>query len=173
MRDLRVRRLAVNLSHAELLLGLVNAQLGDGDGLALLVDLKVLARYQPGTDGSKSVVVPTALHRRPADDQRRAGLVNEYVVNLVDYRELSRSLVPLIQCQRDIPAQVVKPKLVIGPVNDVASIDLLARLGHFEMAIRVKCKLTCRILVDVGTVPCRVQLVVQERHTVLLDAPDR
>ena len=96
MWDLGVGRLAVNLSHAELLFGLVDAPLSNGDGLPLFVDLEVIATHQTRPDSGELVVVTAAFHRRTADNQRCASLVDEDVVNLVNYRELPPTLVPLI-----------------------------------------------------------------------------
>ena len=70
-----------------------------------------------------------ALLRRPGDDERRAGLVNEDRVDFVDDRVGKARLGLLHQGERHVVAQVVESELVVGAVHDVGPIRvaLLAR----------------------------------------------
>ena len=98
----------VHVVDAEELLRLLDAALGDGDGLVLLVGLEVevrdvvlglgldplrlLARLQPRGELGEAVVEVGRLLGRAGDDQRRARLVDEDVVDLVDDREAVAAL---------------------------------------------------------------------------------
>ena len=146
MRDLRISRLPVNVPHPKLFLGFVDARLGDGHRLALLVNLEVIASNHARTYAGEAVVIAAAFHRWTADDQRRPSLIDQDVVNFVDDGEMSISLVPFVQCERNVPAQVVETKLVVRPVHDVAAVDIRSGLGCLEMAVRIQCKLAGRIL---------------------------
>ena len=93
----------VHVVDAEELLGLLDALLGDGDGLVLLVGLVVevghvalrlrldalglLAGLQHRRQLGEAVVEVGGLLGGAGDDQRRARLVDEDVVDLVDDRE--------------------------------------------------------------------------------------
>src|SRR3954469_970615 len=105
----------------EELLGLGHALLGDGDGLVLLVGLvvevgHVLLRLALLTLGllagdhargqlGELVVEVGRLLRLPGDDQRRAGLVDEDVVHLVDDRVAVAALDLVVEGDREVVAQ--------------------------------------------------------------------
>ena len=57
---------------------------------------------------------------RAADDERRAGLVDENGVDLVDDRVEMAALHAILQPHDHVVAQVVEPVLVVGPVRDIA-----------------------------------------------------
>ena len=59
-----------------------------------------------------------------ADDERRARLVDEDVVDLVDDREAALALDPLVELEDHVVAQVVEPELVVRAVRDVRRVRL-------------------------------------------------
>ena len=65
----------------------------------------------------------------PRDDQRRARLVDEDVVDLVDDGEAALALHPLVELDDHVVAQVVEPELVVGAVRHVGGVGL-ARLDR-------------------------------------------
>ena len=73
--------------------------------------------------GEREVEVGRLL-RLAADDQRRARLVDEDVVDLVDDREAALALDPLVELEDHVVAQVVEPELVVGAVGDVRGVGL-------------------------------------------------
>ena len=65
-----------------------------------------------------------ALLRRPRDDERRAGLVDEDRIDLVDDGVDEARLRLLDQGEGHVVAQVVESELVVGPVDDVRPVRL-------------------------------------------------
>ena len=61
------------------------------------------------------------------DDERRAGLVDEDVVDLVDDPEEALALDPLVELRDHVVAEVVEPELVVRAVGDVRGVGLAAR----------------------------------------------
>ena len=61
-----------------------------------------------------------------ADDQRRPGLVDEDVVDLVDDREAALALDPLGEVRDHVVAEVVEPELVVRAVGDVGGVGVAA-----------------------------------------------
>ncbi len=59
---------------------------------------------------------------RATNDQRRSGLVDQDRVNLVNNGKIVASLDHLSLGPRHIVAEVVEPKLVVGPIRDVRGI---------------------------------------------------
>ena len=112
--------------------------LGDGDGLVLLVGLEVevghvvlrlgldalglLARLEPRGELGELVVEVGGLLGRAGDDQRRARLVDEDVVDLVDDREAVPALGLLGRVGGEVVAQVVEAELGVGAVGDVGRV---------------------------------------------------
>src|SRR5688572_28992192 len=125
----------VQVLDAEQLLHLVDALFGRADGPILEVDEVVAAllgalgalletRHQAG-EGEVQVRGLLGLAR---DDQRRARLVDEDVVDLVDDREAALALDPLVELDDHVVPEVVEPELVVRAVRDVGGIGLAA--GH-------------------------------------------
>ena len=125
----RVLRL-VEVLDAEQVLDLLNARLEQADGLLLLVDLVVarlrdlavlaLLRARQVLDDRGELDVP--LRRRvgrAGDDERRAGLVDEDRVDLVDDGEVVAALHELVRRPGHVVAQVVEAELVVRAVRDV------------------------------------------------------
>ena len=144
---------AVEVVDAQELLGLGDARLGDGDGLVLLVELEVevgdevllrprvhalgrLARLHLLGEPRELQVEVGRLLGRAGDDQRRARLVDEDVVDLVDDREVVRRqrvavlveapavLDLLLERRRHVVAQVVEAELGVRAVGDVGRVGL-------------------------------------------------
>ena len=127
----------VHVLDAEPALHLVDALLGRGDRLVLEVDEVVAAllvalgplleaRHEPG-EGEVEV---RGLLGLAADDQRRARLVDEDVVDLVDDREAALALDPLVELHDHVVAQVVEAELVVGAVGDVGRVGLARVTGR-------------------------------------------
>ena len=142
MGPLHIARRVKTLNPGQFL-GLADAVVGQVGGMLLLVDFKV--RVAPELPGDP-IGHPVAIHvvaRGTGDDQRRARLVDEDVVHLVDDRIVQGTL-HLLQVQRvprvapggraHIVAEVVKAVLVVRSVRDVAGVGLLPLVvGHVAL----------------------------------------
>ena len=136
----------VEVVDAEELLGPLDAALGRRDGLVLLVVFVVVLglggvfrfaeRFQPvfGRDAlhlpgqaGELVVDLRRLFGRAGDDQRRARLVDQDVVDLVDDREVVAALHAVLERSGHVVAQVVEAELGVGAVGDVAGVLDLPR----------------------------------------------
>ena len=108
----------------------VDAPLGDADGALALVDLVVVSpsRLQQRRHPRELRVPAGALLGRTGDDQRRAGLVDEDRVDLVDDREVVAALHQVVDLPGHVVAQVVEAELVVRAVGDVGGVRL-APLG--------------------------------------------
>src|SRR3954451_4421351 len=144
---------AVEVVDAEELLRLGHTALRDGDRLLLLVEIVVvlgdeallglgihplgrLARGQPGRELGEATVEVGRLLGGARDDERRPGLVDEDVVDLVDDREVVRGerLAPgggapavlhlLLERDRHVVAEVVEAELGVGAVGDVGRVGV-------------------------------------------------
>ena len=116
----RVHRV-VEVVDAEVVLDLLDPRLQHADGALLLVDLVVaLDAQQPHDLGELGVPAGGVAGGGTGDDQRRAGLVDEDRVDLVDDREVVAALHQLGRGPRHVVAQVVEAELGVGAVGDVA-----------------------------------------------------
>ncbi len=73
-----------------------------------------------------------ALLARARDDQRRARLVDQDAVDLVDDRVVEAALDHHLGRELHVVAQIVEAELVVRPVGDIGAVGLLAR--HFVQA---------------------------------------
>ena len=101
------------------LLHLLDPGLQRDDRLLLLIHFVVDVTGQAPGDGGELVVELRRLVGRPRDDERRARLVNEDGVDLVDDGEGMLALRHEIPAPRHVVAQVVEPELAVRPVGDV------------------------------------------------------
>ena len=104
------------------------AGLGQERLARLLVDA-VIARtvlgflpHQPRDDGVDLGVQVGALLRRTGDDQRRACLVDQDRIHLVDDGEVQAALRALLGAERHVVAQVVETVFVVGAIGDVGAV---------------------------------------------------
>ena len=117
-----VERLALEMAGgAQQVLQLLGAVLGEDRGALLLVDFVVL-RLKLKDEGVDGVVHLRAVLERAGDDQRRAGLVDQDRVDLVDDRVMVAALHHLGALILHVVAQIVEAELVVGGVGDVAGI---------------------------------------------------
>ena len=109
---------------AQPLLQLLHAGFGEVDGALLLVDLVVglVERRDVGVDG---VVEVGAVVERTGDDQRRARLVDQDRVDLVDDGVDMAALHHVLEPVLHVVAQIVEAELVVGAVGDVAGVGCL------------------------------------------------
>ena len=63
---------------------------------------------------------------RAGDDQRRARLVDQDRIDLVDDRVMERPMDHVLEPELHVVAEIVEAELVVGAVGDVAEIGLLA-----------------------------------------------
>ncbi len=124
----------VEVLDADQLLDLLDALLGRRDGVLLEVDEVVAALLgalrplvESGHEPRELVVHVGRLLGLAADDERRARLVDEDVVDLVDDGVRPAPLDPLAELGDHVVAQVVEAELVVGAVGDVGRVGLLAR----------------------------------------------
>ena len=107
--------------------------LEDADRALLLVDLVVDVDAQPRGQLGHLLVPLVGLVGRAGDDQRRAGLVDQDRVDLVDDRVVVAALDHLLLRPRHVVAQVVEAELVVGAVGDVVAVlDAALRRGHLR-----------------------------------------
>ena len=136
---------AVEVIDAQEALGLGDAQLGHRDRLALLLELVVevrhelllgarvhafgrFARRHPRRQARELHVQVGRLFGRARDDQRRARLVDQDVVDLVHDRERLAALDLFGDVLGHVVAQVVEAELRVGPVDHVARVRLVLLL---------------------------------------------
>src|SRR5581483_4771443 len=122
-------RQVVEVVDAQLALDPLDALLGGGDRLLLLVDLVVDLAGEAPHDAGELVVEAGRLGRRAADDQRCAGLVDEDRVDLVDDAEHVTPLHHLGALAGHVVAQVVEAELGVGAVGDVAAVGDALEVG--------------------------------------------
>ena len=110
---------------AQPLLHLFHAGFGERHRALLLVDLVVglVERRDEGVDG---VVEVGAVVERAGNDQRRARLVDQDRVDLVDDGVDVAALHHVLEPVFHVVAQIVEAELVVGAVGDVAVVLLLA-----------------------------------------------
>jgi hypothetical protein len=121
----------VQVVDPELVLDELDTQLGHPDRPLLAVDLVVRPLLEEGGDAGELGVPLARPVGRAGDDERRAGLVDEDRVDLVDDRVVVPALHELRRVVGHVVAQVVEPELVVGAVGDVGRVGLAAlRRGH-------------------------------------------
>ncbi len=129
--------------HAGQLLGRADALVGEMRRVLLLVDLEVRALLQLPRDAVGPDIARHIVVRRSGNDQRRAGLVDEDVVHLVDDREVQRPLhllpvlvetVVVAGRVAHVVAEIIETELVVRAVGDVAGIGLLP-VGGVHLAL--------------------------------------
>ena len=106
-------------------LELLVAGLGEGGGALLLVDL-VVVLVELRDERVDGVVELGAVVERAGDDQRRARLVDQDRVDLVDDGVVVPALDHGAELVLHVVAQIVEAVLVVGAVGDVAGIGLAA-----------------------------------------------
>ena len=124
----RVRRL-VEVLDAEVVLDLGDAGLEHRDGALLLVDLVVDVLAHRVGDGRELAVPLHLVLRRTADDERRAGLVDQDRVDLVDDGEVVAALDAVGDVVGHVVAQVVEAELVVRAVGDVGGVGHATLVG--------------------------------------------
>jgi len=98
------------------------------DRVVSLAALALLA-LEAGNDGVDAGVKFGDVLGRPGDDERRARLVDQDRVHLVDDGVVKTALHPVLGAKRHVVAQVVEPKLVVGAVCDIGAVGrVLLRL---------------------------------------------
>jgi hypothetical protein len=123
----------VQVVNLEQLLDLFDTVFSRRDGVLLEVEEVVAAllgafgsRSEPIGKPGELVVQVLRLFSLAADDQRRARLVDEDVVDLVDDGEITLALSSLGKVRDHVVAQVVEAELVVGAVGDVGRVGLPA-----------------------------------------------
>jgi hypothetical protein len=77
----------------------------------------------------KPAVFIAALLRRTGNDQRRARLVDQNIVHLIDNRIVQFTLHQLREIPRHIVAQVVEPELVVRSIGNISKVGFAPRTG--------------------------------------------
>jgi hypothetical protein len=127
-----VERLALEqVGLSQQMLDALVARLGQGDDARLLVELEVVG-VQFGDEDVDGGVEVGAIVERAGDDQRRARLVDQDRVHLVDDGEVVAALHHFARRVFHVVAQIIEAELVVGAVGDVAAI-LLAPLRVVEL----------------------------------------
>ena len=99
----------------------LGALLGQRDCLDLFVFFIVVGA-EPGDQLVYLHIKFRLVFGRPGNDQRRPRFVDQDTVNLVDDRKIERSLNHILELERQIVAQVIKAKFIVGSVSDIGRI---------------------------------------------------
>ena len=147
VQDVHVRRVP-QVGDVQELFRVGHAGVGQGDVPGLLVDdvvaglfeflafLRLLvardarARDEFGDDLVDLVVEVGGFLRGAADDEGRAGLVDQDRVDFVDDRVVVTALNIRLQLELHVVAQIVEAELVVGAVGDVGGVGLLPVTVH-------------------------------------------
>ena len=125
----------VEALHAGKLLGQPNSIFGQRDRVFFFLHLEMLVGLELAGDLVGLGVFGDVVMGRPGDDQRRAGLIDQDVVNFVDNGEVEETLALLHFFRKPfvapgghahVVAQVVEAEFVVGAVGDVGGIGFLA-----------------------------------------------
>ncbi len=131
--DVVDRHRVVEVRHPHLLLDLLDPRLKRDDDLLLLVDLVVVVALEVPDDRRELVVQLGRLVGGTRDDERRAGLVDQDRVDLVDDAEDVAPLHHQLGRARHVVAQVVEPELGVGAVGDVAVVGGTLLVGVVDV----------------------------------------
>ena len=110
-----------------------NTLFGGYDGLFRLVDLVVAVALEVFHDRGELVVELLGVVGTTRDDERRAGLVDEDEVDLVDDGVLVTALELVVLRDGHVVAEVVEPELVVGAVGDVGRVGQTLRFAVFDL----------------------------------------
>ena len=110
---------------AQPLLQPLHAELGQRHRALLLVDL-VIALVEVGYEGIDGVVEVRAIVERAGDDKRRASLVDQDRIDLVDDGVGVPALHHVLDPVLHVVAQIIEAELVVGGVSDVAVVLIFA-----------------------------------------------
>ena len=116
------RHLVVHVLDAERLLDGLDALVGRRHRALLLVDVVVDVALEAPHHAGELVVELGGVADPAGDDERRAGLVDEDGVDLVDDAVVVAPLHLPVAAHRHVVAQVVEAELVVGAVGDVARV---------------------------------------------------
>ena len=125
MRELDVLR-RVEVVDAEDLLDLRDRVIGRRDRLLLLVDRVVDAFLEAGDSLGHDGIHVRRLGARARDNERRARLVDEDRVDLIDDGVVELALDHLLRVDDHVVAQVVEAELVVRAEGDIAAVRELA-----------------------------------------------
>ena len=123
----------VEVVDAERLLDRGDADLGGHDRALRFVDLVVVVALEVLHDGGELDVELLRVVGAARDDQRRAGLVDEDRVDLVDDRERVAALHLVVAGDGHVVAEVVEPELVVGAVGDAGGVRPALRLEVVDL----------------------------------------
>ncbi len=116
------------------LLGLAHAFIVQVAGPLLFLDLEMDVALELAGDPVGLGIFRHVVEGRARDDQRRARLVDQDAVHLVDDRVMQLALRLIILARLHVVAEIIEAELVIGAVSDVAGVDLLPFGGiHFRL----------------------------------------
>ena len=105
------------------LLGLADAVVVQVAGPLFLLDLEVSAAAKEPGNTVRLRVLADVIKRRPRDDERRSGFVDQDTVDFVDDRVVQLALRLLLDRRLHVVAQVVEAELVVGSVSDITSVN--------------------------------------------------
>ena len=104
-----------------------DALFGQDGGPELLVDMVVLVGLEPPDELGEPVVLLHGLFHLAGDNQRRARLVDQDEVDLVDDRVVQFALDQVLAADHHVVPEVIEPELVVRPIRDVRKVGLAAR----------------------------------------------
>ena len=119
------RPLAHDAHGREQVLDMLVARLGEVHRALLLVEFEIF-RGELRDDLVDRVVKLGLVIRRTGNDQRRARLVDQDRIHLVDDREIVAALGHLPQLVFHVVAEIVEAELVVGAIGDIGGVALRA-----------------------------------------------
>ena len=122
-----------------------DTRLGHADGTYLLIDGVIQFHLEAGHQAGEGSVGLGALLGRAADNQRRARLIDEDVIHLVDDSEVEFPMDAAGQVHRHVVPEVVEAELVVGAVDDVGPVRLDAGAGRQVLHVRHVAHLLYRV----------------------------
>ncbi len=116
----------IEVFHLHELLAPRDPLLAQGRRARLFVDHVVLIPREPGDQAVHLVIQVGGLLRRPGDDERGAGLIDQDAVDLVHDGVVELALHQALPVELHVVPQVVEAELVVGAVGDVGAVGNLA-----------------------------------------------
>ena len=115
----------IEIGDIQLFFHLRNALFRQHRCACFFVDRVMCFLFQFGDKLVDVVILIRRFFRRPGNNERRAGFVDQDTVHFIDDAEIKLTLDKIIRAEFHIVAEVVEPELVVGTIGDVGVIGFL------------------------------------------------
>ena len=127
-------RVGIDIADTKRALGLFDARIAQHDLAVLIIGRVVLILDEGIGDCCEALVERFGVRYRCRNDERRARLIDEDRIDLVDDREVVPARLRQTLAQEagrifEIVAQIIKTEFIVGTVRDVGRVGLAARAG--------------------------------------------